>query len=129
MVSGASHTRKTTYTGLISAPVILYNQGRYESAIKGFDEVLLLHPDDQNAIFYKGMCFYQLANFNQAATVLSKISKVEGSPFAEEALFYVAKSYVEMEDLEKGTVLFQDLVNKQGFYSKQAALELKKLKK
>ena len=127
--SGVSVSRKVTYTGLISKPIMLYNEGRYESAVKGFDEILAIHPEDQNAIFYKGMSLYQLKNFNQSATLLSKVSKVAGSPFKEEAQFYVAKSYIGMQDFEKGKLLLQDIAHANGFYAKQAMSELKNLKK
>lgn len=124
--SGDVINRKMEYTELISKPIILFNQGRYESAVKEFDEVLKVHPNDENALFYKGMSLYHLKNFNQSATLLSTVSRNSASPFAEEATFYVAKSYLGSGEKQKAKVLFQDIVKGNGFYSEQAAEELKK---
>ncbi|HMT29950.1 MAG TPA: hypothetical protein PKD91_11780 [Bacteroidia bacterium] len=124
--SGDAINRKLEYTNLISKPVILFNQGKYESAVKEFDEVLKIHPNDENAIFYKGMSLYHLKNYNQSATLLSTVSRNSASPFAEEATFYVAKSYLGSGELKKAKVLLQDIVKGNGFYAEQAAEELKK---
>lgn len=124
--SGELINRKIAYTDLISTPIILYNQARYESAIVEFDKVLLSFPNDENAIFYKGMSLYHLKNYNQSATLLSTVSRNSASPFAEEATFYVAKSYQGSGEKQKAKVLFQDIVKGNGFYSEQAAEELKR---
>ncbi len=127
--SGDKALRKTTYAGFIAAPVMLYNQGLFESAVKGFDEILAMHPNDQNALFYKGMSMFQLKNFNQAITLLTIVGKTEGSPFTEEARYYTAKSYVAVGDTKKGALLLKEIVSGHGFYASQAGEELKKLKK
>ncbi len=124
-LSGEVVNRKIEYTNLISKPIILFNQGKYDSAVKEFDEVLKIHPNDENAIFYKGMSLYHLKNYNQSATLLSTVSRNSASPFAEEAAFYVAKSYLGSGEKQKAKILFQDIVKGNGFYSEQAAEELK----
>jgi len=124
--SGDVVNRKMEYTNLISKPVILFNQGRYESAVKEFDEVLKIHPNDENALFYKGMSLYHLKNYNQSATLLATVSRNTASPFAEEATFYVAKSYLGSGEKQKAKVLLQEIVKRGGFYAEQAAEELRK---
>jgi TolA-binding protein len=118
--------KNENYLSLIKKPMDRYQESQYELAIKGFDLVLKDHPGDQNALFYKGMSAYHLKNFDQAISLLRPLSRETGSAFSEEARFYLAKSYSAKGLQEDAASLFKQIVNEGGFYSKQAAKELKR---
>jgi TolA-binding protein len=122
----ASH-RSVNYLELLTHPISLYNDAKYEAAIKEFDEILVIHPADENARFYKGMSLYYLKKYDQAINLLKPLSNINTQPFSEEALFYVAKSYAAMENKSQATTIFRAIVGKKGFYAERAKVELKKL--
>jgi len=92
--SSVASNRKVSYLDLLSAPINNYKNKNYKSALSGFDELLKMFPEDQNAYFYKGMAFYYLGNYTNAIASLSQPGNDTGCTFNEEARFYMAKSYL-----------------------------------
>jgi hypothetical protein len=125
--SGMVVFRKTNYINLLTDPVVLFNKKRYQSAIEGFNEILALHPGDENAIFYKGLSFYHLEDYSNAANFLKQLYANPAGTFYEEANFYLAKTYIDSGDTEKGAALLKEVVNRKGFYASKAAEELSKI--
>ncbi len=120
--------RKADYLDLVADPVILFNNGRYESANAGFDELLKLNSSDQNAAFYKGLSLYNMNQYNPALELLEPISNDSASPFMEEAKFYTAQSYISNGEVPKGKIILEEISNNNGFYSKKAEEVLRKIK-
>ena len=120
--------RKTTYLDLISVPVAQYKDKKYEAAIEGFDEMLLINPSDRNAMFYKGMSLYHLKRYTESIASLSGPANDVAGPFRDEARFYMAKAYKESGNTAIATDLFSNLVKEGGFYAPRAAEELKDLR-
>lgn len=125
--SGLIVYRKTNYINLLTDPVVLFNKKRYQSAIEGFNEILSIHPGDENAIFYKGLSFYHLEDYSNAAKFLKQLYANPTGTFYEEANFYLAKTYIDSGDTEKGAALLKEVVNRKGFYASKAAEELSKI--
>ena len=120
--------RKVDYIDMVADPIILFNNGRYESANTGFDELLKANSKDQNAAFYKGLSLYNLNRYQPAIQMLEPISNDSVSPFMEEAKYYTAKSYINNGEVKKGKIMLEEIVNTNGFYSKQANEDLKTVK-
>lgn len=125
--SGLIVYRKTNYINLLTDPVVLFNKKRYQSAIEGFNEILAIHPGDENAIFYKGLSYYHLEDYTNAAKLLKQLHANPTGTFYEEANFYLAKTYIDTGDTEKGAALLKEVVNRKGFYASKAAEELSKI--
>lgn len=125
--SGMVMYRKTNYINLLTDPVVLFNKKRYQSAIEGFNEILALHPGDENAIFYKGLSFYHLGEYSNAVKLLKVPSSNPLSAFYEEANFYLGKAYIDSGDSDKGVAILKEVVSRKGFYASKAAEELTKM--
>ncbi len=126
--SGMVVERNVNYLQLLASPMEYYNLGKYEEAIRGFDEILNVNPTDQNARFYKGMSKYHLKEFNNAIELLRPTYTNPANTFSEEAGFYLAKSYLATGKKNLAMDLFHKIENAKGFYSRQAEMELKKLR-
>lgn len=126
--SGDAVLRKTDYLELVADPVILFNKGRYESAVTGFDELLQLNNNDQNAIFYKGVSLFHLKNYTSSLLLLVPISRDNYSPFLEEAKFYAARSYIGNSEIPKARIILEELAAGKGFYSERSKEILNSLK-
>jgi Tetratricopeptide repeat len=126
--TGSSATRRTSYLDLLEKPISQYKKKNYQQAIDGFNEILILHPADQNAMFYKGLSLFHLQQHNESIASLSGPANDLNSTFYEEARFYMAKSYAALGNTAIAKDILQSLVNGSGFYSSQAKEELDKLK-
>ncbi len=126
--SGDAVNRKAEYLDLVADPVILFNNGRYESANAGFDKLLELNEADQNAAFYKGLSLYNMKQYNPALKLLVPLSNDSTSPFMEEAKFYAAQSHISNGEIRKGKKLLEEVSDQNGFYSGKARAVLKQIK-
>ncbi len=125
---GVSVKRKANYLDMVADPVILFNNGRFESANQGFDVLLKQNKNDQNAAFYKGLSLYNMKQYDPALKLLEPLSNDSTSPFMQEAQFYTAKSYISNGNVTKGKNLLENISNSNGFYSKDAQEDMKNLK-
>lgn len=121
---------------LINVPYIDYlekslnytNRGRWKLALSRFNEIIKTYPDDVNARFYAGWCYYNLGQYNEACLNFSACLQLEFSNFNEEAEWYLAQSRLANGEKALSKELFQKIKNQKGFYSKQAEKVLKSWK-
>ncbi|HEX5002967.1 MAG TPA: tetratricopeptide repeat protein [Bacteroidia bacterium] len=121
-------TRKVSYLDLLSTPINNYKNKNYKSAVSGFNELLRMFPEDQNAYFYKGMSYYYLGDYTNAIASLSQPANDTGCTFNEEARFYMAKSYLATGKTSIATDLFDSLAAGNGFYKNLSQEELKRIR-
>lgn len=76
---------------------IRYKQRRYAEAEKQLDIVLELEPRDEEALFNRGQCRYQLAEYENARTDLKKFLELTLRPFDE----MVKRSYDLVADIDR----------------------------
>lgn len=126
--STAAETRRISYLELLGKPMSQYKNRNYQLAVAGFDEILVIHPGDQNAMFYKGLSLYNLQRFNDAIASLSGPGNDTSSTFNEEARYYMGKSYAALGNAAIAKDIFNALVAGNGFYAASARAELEKLK-
>lgn len=121
---------------LINVPYIDYlekslnytNRGKWKLALSRFNEIIKTYPDDVNARFYAGWCYYNLGQYNEACLNFSACLQLEFSNFNEEAEWYLAQSRLANGEKALSKELFQKIKNQKGFYSKQAEKVLKNWK-
>lgn len=96
------------------------NKSNWKQALTRFNKILETYPDDLNARFYSGLCYYNLQEYNKACVAFSTCLQLSFSNFNEEAQWYLAlakKSNGEIDDAKK---LFDQIRLQNGYYSKQA---------
>lgn len=104
-----------------------YENGHLAEAINKFTTIDEHYPQDVNASFYKGLCFYELENYGHARTMFEQILAQENNVFHEEANFYKARTLIAQKQYTAGKALLQQIVDRKGFYSERAAKQLSEL--
>jgi hypothetical protein len=115
------------YIDYLEKTMELFAKGYNKKALSRFQTILEAYPDDVNAGFYAGICYYNLKEYNQAEQSLRICLISKYSNFYEEAEWYLAKSLLAQGNREKGLELLRAISNAKGYYAKQADAELKKL--
>lgn len=104
------------------------NRGKWKQALSRFNEIIKNYPDDVNARFYSGWCYYNLGQYNDACINFSACLQLEFSNFNDEAEWYLAESRLANGEKNAAKELFVKIKNQKGFYSKQAEKVLKNWK-
>lgn len=104
------------------------NRGKWKQALSRFNEIIKSYPDDVNARFYAGWCYYNLGQYEDACVNFSACLQLEFSNFNDEAEWYLAESRLANGEKNSAKELFIKIRNQKGFYSKQAEKVLKNWK-
>lgn len=119
-VDAAFHTAAIPYIDYLQKTLGYLNKSNWKQALTRFNKILETYPDDLNARFYSGLCYYNLQEYQKACIAFSTCLQLGFSNFNEEAIWYLAlskKSNGENEDAKK---LFNQILLQNGYYSKQA---------
>jgi len=73
----------------------LYSQGKFDEAIKAYDNAIEINPQYEDAWFYKGDAFYRLSKFDEAIQAFNKITNPEIEEVAEAASIDVLDPQLE----------------------------------
>lgn len=115
------------YSDLIGPPLLLYKKGQYKEAITGFDHILRSYPADQNAQFYKAMCYQHMDDYDRSIIMLNPVANDPGNFFMEDAMFYLAQSYVNTGNRTPAIDLYNNIIQNNSNYRKQAKEELHRI--
>ena len=114
------------YDEYIRKTLRYFNKGNYKKALSRFETVIKSYPDDINALFYGGLCYYNLGNNENAIEYFQKTAIHTYSNFDEEALWFLALSYRNLKLYDKAKGILKEISASKGFYAKQAANLLEK---
>lgn len=115
----AVSTIEIPYYDYISKTTFLLDEGAYKKALARCNIILTHYQDDVNALFYSGICYYNLAEYNRAIEAFKRCMESKFNNFDEEAEWMLANSYQANGEKDKAKVLFQSIKEKGGFYSKK----------
>ncbi|MCB9171171.1 MAG: hypothetical protein H6597_01000 [Flavobacteriales bacterium] len=93
-------------------------------ALRGLRVILDQYPDDVNAIFYSGLCHYELGHFQQAIGLLARAGAHPVDSFAEEADWYRARSIEALQGPLAAVPLLDSIITRGGYYADQARAHL-----
>ncbi len=79
------------------------------------------YPDDVNALFYGGLCAYNLGLYDRAGKLLQRAATHSVDVFDEEAAWYHALTLERLGQTEAAKEEFARIASQDGFYAKQAA--------
>jgi tetratricopeptide (TPR) repeat protein len=115
------------YIDYLEKTMELFAKGYNKKALSRFQTILEAYPDDVNAGFYAGICYYNLKEYDQAERSLRICINSKYSNFYEEAEWYLAKNLLAQGNRDKGVELLRAISNAKGYYAKQADAELRRL--
>ena len=110
------------YINLLSQALEDFSKENYKLALLHFDQILEVYPDDANALFYGGMCLFNLNQLTQAESRFLKLQNICFANFSEEGNWYLLHVY----KLTKKEAAFSSLrlfiIEQKGFYAQKATL-------
>jgi hypothetical protein len=101
-----------------------FSRGDRQGCLEDMFVVLEDHPEDVNALFYAGLCCYDLGMFPRAASLLDRARQHEVDTFIEEAEWYHALAEERVEGRGDALPLFNAVVERSGFYAERARAHL-----
>lgn len=112
------------YYDYITKTMGIFSKGNYKKALTRFEEILKTYPDDLNANFYGGLCYFNLGENEKALNLFEKCSIHKFNNFTQESNWYTAKTYIAMKNYDKARVLLNHIISENEFYTKDAIKEL-----
>jgi TolA-binding protein len=108
------------YIDYLNKTMELFSKGNNKKALTRFQLILETYPDDVNANFYAGLCYYNLKEYLSAILSLEKCLDSKFINFKEESEWYIVKSYLANNEKSKAIELLQNIISNNGYYSIQA---------
>lgn len=108
------------YLAYFDHALLLFDQGRHKAALSELQTVLAQYPDDLNALFYSGLCCYNLGLFQRAKSLFLATSHHPVGTFNEEALWYHALAVEQEDGPDAADPLFERIAAQGGFYAARA---------
>lgn len=104
-----------------------FANGNYKSALNRFQIILEQYPEDFNALFYGGLCYYNLGSFNKSLNYFDQILSINLSAFKEESAWYKSKCLIKLGKKNEALVILNEIIAGGGFYVQDAIAAKKKL--
>jgi len=127
-----NYIKETTeyyYVDFLEKALLKLSDKRYSEAIEDFNLILENYPDDQNAIFYKGICYYETNKNFQSLRFFETTLSSNINTFHEDAQWYKSLIYKREKQYEIAHKILEEIVNENGYYGVQAKKELDELYK
>lgn len=108
------------YVEFLDGAMFKYAKGRFARALEDFEVILKFYPDDNNALFYGGLCKYNLGRYTAAFTYFKKVEDHYIVTFNQEAQWYRALSAKENGNREEAIQILSAIIKQDGFYADRA---------
>jgi len=108
------------YIDYLERTIALFSKGLNKKALARFQTILATYPDDVNANFYAGLCYFNLNEFSSSQSSFKNCILSEYINFQEEAEWYLALSTSANGQIKEAAELFNLIVKRGGYYSKEA---------
>lgn len=113
---------------LINLALKNFSKQQFEAAIANLKPIIKINRDDPNALFYIGASYYYQKNYPQALIMLNRIGNLSNNVFKQEAYWYKAICFIDLQKTTEAKTLLQHIADAQGFYAAQAKKQLALLK-
>lgn len=120
-------TVEISYWEYLGKALEAFSNENYKSALNRFEIILSQYTEDFNALFYGGLCFYNLGNFNKALSRFDQIISIELNAFKEEAYWYKSKCLIKLGRKAEARDVLDFIIANGGFYVSEAIALRKKL--
>lgn len=116
-----------SYESFLQNALGKFKNGKFKEALYEFKTILSQFPEDLNAYFYGGLCYYNIGKYDNAVKNFDFVIKHYISTFDQEAEWYKAKTLLNMKNEYEAINLLETIVQKKGFYSGMARKQLDNL--
>ncbi|MBL7950679.1 MAG: hypothetical protein JNM62_03065 [Flavobacteriales bacterium] len=113
--------RRVAYLTFMDEALEKFVQNDHKGCLEDLRFVLAQYPDDVNALFYAGLCCYNLGMNERAERFLERAAHHSFPVFDEEAEWYHALALQRLGEQGPAQEAFHRIVRAQGFYAGRAA--------
>ena len=119
--------KEIPYNEFLKGALLDFRKNKFKSALKQFKVILKQYPNDINALFYGGLCYYNIKQQGRAIEHFEACITHSYSIFEEESYWYKAKSLHEKGSYSLSKEVLKKIIIEKGFYSKSAINLLDKI--
>ena len=109
------------YVDFLNDAMKKFSSNNFKEALHDYIVILQHYPDDQNAHFYGGLCYYNIGLYENAITFFNKLLESNVATFTQETLWYKALSLNNNGNKKEAEILFNKIIEAKGFYSNRAS--------
>tara|TARA_B100000508_G_scaffold118450_1_gene98605 strand:+ start:119719 stop:120798 length:1080 start_codon:yes stop_codon:yes gene_type:complete len=119
--------KEVKYIDYLDETQRLFMNESFKKSLRRYLIIIDHYPDDVNAHFYSGLCYYNLGKYDQAIDHFNNSYSLQIGNFKQEAEWFKAKAYIQINESSKAKKLLKTIIEEDGFYSEQAAQLLNSL--
>ncbi len=123
--SNSEKQRSMAYTVYMDRALGQFSDADHRACLKSLNFLLEQYPNDVNALFYAGLCSYNLALYERARQFLHRAATHQVDSFYEEATWYHALTLDRLGEQEAAQEAFARIAAEQGFYATRAMERLR----
>jgi hypothetical protein len=109
-----------TYYSYLDKTMNYFKKNKFKEALNRFEVILETYPDDVNALFYSGICHYNLNRFDICEKRLIQLQNSRFTNFDQEQQWYLLLTYKLMGKKTLFDQMKDKIIQENGFYSKSA---------
>lgn len=125
---GTSRAAGTDFNSEMNKALFQFNEQNYEESLNLFENILNKDADNPVGNFYSGMAYQQTGKYEKAIASYQHVLKTGNNLFIDQAEWYSALCYLEMDDRKNAVRQLKRIVDKKGFYREKAEAILRKIK-
>ncbi|HRH69249.1 MAG TPA: hypothetical protein PLB89_07075 [Flavobacteriales bacterium] len=118
--TGKEEQRMMQYTAFMDDALDKFVQNDHKGCLEELRFLLKQYPDDVNALFYAGLCSYNLGLNARAKEFLHRAATHPVDVFDEEAQWYHALTLERLREIDRAREAFERIAAQGGFYAERA---------
>lgn len=123
--SVSSQNITAAYTAFMDEALYRFAQNDHRACLDDLRFLLAQYPDDVNALFYAGLCSYNLGLYKHARNFLHRAATHPIDVFDEEAQWYHALTLEQLDEHHAASEAFTRIAAGTGFYAERAKARIK----
>lgn len=104
-----------------------FEEDDFSGAVKDFETIRKQYPEDVNAHFYGGLCYYNLDKMSKAIDYFQHVQENPANTFDQDAQYYEAKAWIKKGNDVKAREVLEAIVELNDFYKGAAEVLLQDL--
>lgn len=123
-LGAAGEAIRVGYLDFMEEAIGRFARNDHKGCLDDLRFVLLQYPDDANALFYAGLCSYNLGLHARARALLHRAAVHPVDVFDEEAAWYHALTLEKLGERDAAREAFARIASQGGFYAERAGAKL-----
>lgn len=119
--------KRDSYAMQIEPGIRALKRKDYKTALNIFTALNVQNPQDVNALFYSGLCRFEMDQFKRASRIFTEVEKNANPAFAPEAKWYRASCLYRLGRKNEADRLLEEIIRDKGHYAVRAAMLQKKI--